>query len=266
MKKILSLLAIFIFLLSSYEVYAQKKSRQMKKADEALDLEKYWDAVELYKKAYKKTKNRAVKAEIIFKQAECYRMAGKMKQAENYYKRAIKAKYPDVTVYLRYADALRVMGNLDEAVIQYNKYIELNPNDVRGEMGLKSCAFAKKWRDVPTRYQVELMPVVNSRFSDFSPAFGNGEYSELYFTSSRSGGLTDKIDGRTGEAYSDVWFSKVNKKGFWSRPVAVTEPINTLGNEGPLYVNKRGTVIYLTQCKVEKKKDLGCGICITKKR
>ena len=50
-----------------------------------------------------------------------------MKQAENYYKRAIKAKYPDVTVYLRYADALRVMGNLDEAVIQYNKYIELNP-------------------------------------------------------------------------------------------------------------------------------------------
>ena len=238
----------------------------MKKADEALDLEKYWDAVELYKKAYKKTKNRAVKAEIIFKQAECYRMAGKMKQAENYYKRAIKAKYPDVTVYLRYADALRVMGNLDEAVIQYNKYIELNPNDVRGEMGLKSCAFAKKWRDVPTRYQVELMPVVNSRFSDFSPAFGNGEYSELYFTSSRSGGLTDKIDGRTGEAYSDVWFSKVNKKGFWSRPVAVTEPINTLGNEGPLYVNKRGTVIYLTQCKVEKKKDLGCGIYVSQRK
>ena len=123
----------------------------MKKADYAFALEEYSKAAELYKKAYQKTKNRAVKAEIIFKQAECYRMAGKMKQAENYYKRAVKSKYQDVTVYLRYADALRVMGDLDEAVIQYNKYIELNPNDVRGEMGLKSCAFAKKWKDIPTR-------------------------------------------------------------------------------------------------------------------
>ncbi len=268
MKKLLRLLAVFIFLFaaSQAEVYSQEKSRKMKKADAAFNVDEYSKAVELYKKAYKKTKNRALKAEIIFKQAECYRMLGKIKQAQNYYKRSIKAKYPDVIVFLRYADVLRMLGNLDEAIVQYTKYIELNPTDVRGEMGLKSCDFVLKWKDVPTRYKVKLMPIVNSRFSDFSPAFGNGEYSELYFTSTREGGVTDKIDARTGESFSDVWLSKMDKKGAWSRPIVMSEPINTEGNEGSVYVNKRGTIMYLTQCKVEKKKDLGCGIYVSERK
>ena len=268
MKRISRLLAIFIFLLSlaQTEAYAQKKSRKMIKADKAFNLEQYVKAAELYKKAYQKTKIRAIKAEIIFKQAECYRMSGNVKRAESYYKRAIKAKYPDVIVYLRYADVLRMQDDLAEAKIQYTKYIQLNPNDVNGEMGLKSCEFAVKWKDLPTRYKVELMPLVNSRNSDYSPAFGNGEYTEMYFTSSREGGLTDKIDERTGETFSDVYFTKINKKGKWSAPVVLSEPINTEGNEGSVALNKRGTVMYLTQCKVEKKKALGCGIYVSKRK
>ena len=74
MKRILRLFAILIFLfsLANTEVYAQKKSRKMLKADKAFNLEQYVKAAELYKKAYQKTKIRAIKAEIIFKQAECY--------------------------------------------------------------------------------------------------------------------------------------------------------------------------------------------------
>jgi peptidoglycan-associated lipoprotein len=44
------------------------------------------------------------------------------------------------------------------------------------------------------------------------------------------------------------------------------EPLNSEGNEGSVFVNKRGTVMYLTQCKVEKKKDLGCGIYVSKRK
>jgi len=267
MRKIVRILAIFFLLLflGGTDIYAQKKNKRVIKADKAFDLEQYDKAAELYKKAYKKTKNRAVKSEIIFKQAECYRMSGNIKRAENYYKRAIKAKYPDVVVYLRYADMLRMQGDLEDAVVQYKKYLELNPTDVQGEIGLKSCDFALKWKDVPTRYNVNLMPVINDRNSDYSPAFGNEEYSELYFTSTRAGGLTDKIDARTGEPFSDVWFTKLNKKGAWSRPIVMPEPINTEANEGSVFLNSRGTAMYITQCKVEKKKDLGCGIYVSKR-
>jgi cell division protein FtsL len=56
MKKLFRLLIIFIFLFttSHSKVYAQKKSRQLRKADQALNLEKYSDAIQFYKKAYKK--------------------------------------------------------------------------------------------------------------------------------------------------------------------------------------------------------------------
>ena len=293
MKRILRLLAIFVFLLSlaQTEVYAQKKNRKMIKADKAFDLEQYVKAADLYKKAYKKIKikgkkdawKKAVKAEIIFKQAECYYMSGNIKRAESYYKRAIKAKYTDVIVYLRYADVLRMQGDYDNASLKYRDYLEKCgvtkeeslklanddikfSNYIRGEMGLRSCEFAVKWKDLPTRYKVELMPLVNSRNSDYSPAFGNGEYTEMYFTSSRKGGLTDKVDERTGETFSDIYFTKINKKGKWSAPVVVSEPINTEDNEGSVYLNKRGTVMYLTQCKVEKKKALGCGIYVAKRK
>jgi len=285
MKRVLRLLPIFIFLFSlvQTEAYAQKKSRKMIKADNAFDLEQYVKAAELYKKAYQKEKNRAVKAKIIFQQAECYRLSGNNKRAESYYKRAIKAKYPYAQVHFFYAEVLRIQGDYEKAIPQYQKYLqnqgieesvakELIKHDKRveghipGELGLKSCEFALKWKDLPTRYKVELMPLVNSRNSDYSPAFGNGEYTEMYFTSSRAGGLTDDIDQRTGEAFSDIYVIKKNKKEKWSAPEVVAAPINTKGHEGSVVLNKRGTVMYFTQCKVEKKKSLGCGIYVSTRK
>jgi peptidoglycan-associated lipoprotein len=255
-----------LFSLASSNVNAQKKNRKMVKADQAFTLEQYNKAAELYKKAYQNTKSRALKSEIIFKQAECYRFSGNIKRAESYYKRAVKAKYPDVIVYLRYADVLRMNEKYEEAKVQYKKYIQLNPTDVTGEMGLKSCDYSINWLENPTRYKVEIMPLVNSRFSDFSPSFGNGEYSELYFTSSRSGGFSNKIDDRTGETFTDLYSSKLNKKGKWSVPLILPEPVNTEGNEGSVALNKRGTTMYFTKCDVQKKKALGCNIYVSKRK
>ena len=64
-------LSIFL-LLTSFTIefaQAQTKNRKLvKKADIAFENEEYIKAADLYKKAYKKTKNKAIKAEIIFKQ------------------------------------------------------------------------------------------------------------------------------------------------------------------------------------------------------
>ena len=204
------ILCFFIFL--GHNSFSQKTNKRVAKADQAFALEEYYKAAELYKKAYEKTKSRSLKSEIIFKQAECYRLSGNIKRAENYYKRAIKAKYPDVIAILRYGDVLRMNQKYDEALEQYQKYVQLNPTDVRGEIGVKSCNYSIEWLSNPTRYKVELMPIINSRYSDFSPSFGNGDYSEIYFTSSRKGGFSDKIDDRTGESFTDIYLTKLDKK------------------------------------------------------
>ncbi|MDC0204742.1 OmpA family protein [Flavobacteriales bacterium] len=259
MRVIVLVLIFFVSLTGTIQAQ-DLKSRRLMKADLAFDNEQYFIAAELYKKAYKKTKNRAVKADIIFKQAECYRKSLNYKRAASYYKRAIKAKYTDVIVYLHYADVLRMQENYEGAADQYKKYMKLNPTDIKGEMGLRSCEFAQQWLSNPTRYKVVLMPLVNSRYNDYSPSFGTSEYDELYFTSSREGGLTNEIDERTGENYTDIYFTKLGKKEKWSAPTTLPAPINTTANEATSFLNDRGTTMYFTKCSVEKKKISYCSI------
>tara|TARA_B100000902_G_scaffold64673_1_gene71271 strand:- start:9575 stop:11584 length:2010 start_codon:yes stop_codon:yes gene_type:complete len=261
-----SILTFVLLIFSNSIINAQNKSRKLIKADLAFDNEEYFKAAELYKNAYKKTKNRAIKAEIIFKQAECYRNSLNYKRAASYYKRAIKAKYPDIIIYLRYADVLRIEEDYDNAIIQYKEYIKLNPSDIKGEMGLKSCEFALEWMSNPTRYNVSPLSVVNSRHSDYSPSFGNSDYNEIYFTSSRDGGLSQDVDERTGEKYTDIYVSKLQKTGKWSAPQLLPEPINTSAHEGSAFLNFRGTAMYFTKCAVEKKKVSYCSINVSTKK
>jgi hypothetical protein len=63
--------SLIFSLFISNTLQAQRKNRVTQKADKAFDAEMYFEASELYKKGYKKTKNKAIKAEILFKQAEC---------------------------------------------------------------------------------------------------------------------------------------------------------------------------------------------------
>jgi len=270
MNYFIRILLVNLSIVISFQVSAQAvSSSKTKKADKAFALEQYYKAAELYKKAYSKTKNRALKAEITFKQAECYRLTGvdrDAKRAESYYKRAIKAKYPDVIVFLRYADILKKNAKYAEALVQYKKYVKLNPTDIRGEKGVKSCQLSVDWEGQPTRYKVAIMPIVNSRFSDFSPAFGNKEYTEIYFASSRKGSTGTDIDERTGESFMDIYKTRIDKKGKWKSPVLEMETINTEASEGPMYLNERGSVIYFTKCKVEKKKQLGCDIYVSQRK
>jgi len=267
MNYLIRFLLVNLFMFLIFQADAQTKTNhKTKKADKAFFAEEYNKAAELYSKAYPKTKNRAMKSEITFKQAECYRFSGNTKRAESYYKRAIRTKYPNVLVYLRYADMLKKNAKYPEALQQYKKYLKLNPTDIRGEKGVKSCQLAVNWEKNPTRYEIALMPIVNSKYSDFSPAFGNKNYTEIYFTSSRKGSTGTDIDGRTGESFSDIYKTRIDKKGKWRSPVPEVETINTEANEGALYLNERGSIMYFTKCKVEKKKQLGCEIYVSQRK
>ena len=138
---------------------------------------------------------------------------------------------------------LKKNAKYSEALEQYKKYVKLNPTDIRGEKGVKSCKLAADWVANPTRYRVSIMPIVNSRYADFSPAFGNTQdYNELYFVSSRKGSTGDEIDERTGESFMDIYKtseikSKKDKEVKWRAPISEMETINTNAAEGPMSVS-----------------------------
>lgn len=254
MKKLFTLitLALTVTLTSN----AQKDLT--KEAFDVFDAQEYTNAIAALKKAYGKEKDKAKKAEIIFKVAECYRLTNNWKQGEVWYRKAIKVKYTDPIAYLRLAESLKVMEKYQDAAVEFENYKQKNPSDPRGANGVESCTLAQKWKDNPTRYQVENVAQINGKNNDFSPAFSKKNYKELYFTSSRDDASGKQVDGWTGASFTDIFSAKVDKKGKWSTPQALAAPINSVFNEGAMTINTTASVIYFTRCGVEKKKAMGC--------
>jgi len=246
-------IAFVITLFFSINSKAQKD--YSKDADNAFKNREYFNAIELYKKAYGRVKPREQKAAIIFKTAECYRMIGDSKQAEVWYYKAIKTNYPDPKATLYLADAKKSMEKYDEAIAEYNKYKQAIPSDNRGEDGAKSSGLAEQWKKKPTRYKVENMVMINTKDPDFAPCYADKKYKKIYFTSMRPGGIGDATDPTIGQNFSDIFETTVDKNGKWSTPVSIITPVNTEHNEGLSTISKKGDLMVFTRCIVEKKKE-----------
>ncbi|MCE3279502.1 MAG: ompA 2 [Bacteroidetes bacterium] len=245
-------LAILLFF--STTAVAQKNFS--KDADKAFDNREYFNAIELYKKAYTKIKKKDEKARNIFMTAECYRMINDNKQAEAWYIKAIKANYPDPKATLYLADAKKAQEKYNEALIEYNNYKKQMPSDPRGEDGAKACELAQKWKDAPTRYKVDNMAQINTKDPDFCPMFADKKYNRIYFTSMRPGVAGSDIDPTLGELFSDIFETVMDKNGKWATPTALPAPVNTKDNEGLSAMTKKGDLMVFTRCLVAKNKEM----------
>ena len=263
--RFLIVVSLLIFLPVSY-LQAQRNYTQ--EADDAFKYEKYYAAIPLYRKAYGKTRNNIEKKRILFQMAECYRLVKDPRRAEQQYQRAVRAKYADPILYLRLADVQREQEKYREAKENYKEYIKKVPDDPRGQMGLKSCENIEKWEKEPTRYQVENLRKLNTRNDEFSPVYADKKFTSLVFTSTRKEG-GNKIDPNTGQPFSSLFVTQIDKRGNWSKPVLIDqdEMINNgKGNNGSAVFNRKYNMLYFTRCVVEKKEILGCQIYSSKKR
>ncbi|MFN3876482.1 MAG: hypothetical protein ACK4L7_11290, partial [Flavobacteriales bacterium] len=237
-------------------------------ADEAHDAYRkgfYFNAIELFKKAYTVEKKAATKAELIFMVAESYRMLGDSPQAQIWYEKANKAQFSDPVAYFWIAEMQKQQGKYAEAIANYNKYKEKKSNDPRADAGIAACQQAQKWKDSPTRYSVDPEVLLNSPQWDFSPAFADKKNETVVFTSSRPAATGSGTDDITGDAFTDLFTSTRDRLGKWSEPVKLSLEVNSEGNEGAPIFNSKRTIMYFTRCPYEKKKVLGCDIYMSKK-
>ncbi|OQX79026.1 MAG: hypothetical protein B6D61_04275 [Bacteroidetes bacterium 4484_249] len=267
MKKKNGLLIIFA-LFFSVSIFAQRRSAT-ESADRDFEDYKYTSAVDKYKKAYSKTKNRDEKNRIRFQMAECYRLMNNTKRAEPTYKSLVRNKYykKEPIVLLHYANMLKYNQKYDEAVPQFEEYIKLRPDDPRGPDGLKSCNMQKEWFEHPTNHQISNLKGVNSREDDFSPCYASENFNSLIFVSNREGSTGKDEDEWTGQNFSDLFYTRIDRKGEWSTPdlLESEEKINTAGNEGSPMMNSGFSTLYFARCGNDKNKVSGCHIYKSKK-
>ena len=250
-----ALLAIFILMAAPAE--AQKKPKDAR-AQAAFDAGEYYAAIDLYKDAYNKV-DREQKTAIFFKVGECYRIIGDAKAASLWYSKALREDYQDPIIFLRQGQMLLVNEKYTEAEDEFKKYRDLVPDDPRGEIGFESCQAAIVWTQNPTGYIIENMKVFNSRERDFSPAFVNESYTEVFLTSTRDESSGNETHGATGQSFADMFSSSMDRKGKWSVPVPV-ESLNSEFEDGTPNISSDFSKIYYTRCKKEKSQQLGCQV------
>ncbi len=106
------------------------------------------------------------------------------------------------------------------------------------------------------------MKKINSRESDFAPAFTTENYNEIVFTSSREGATGKETDRWTDQNFTDLFVSKMDRLGEWSAPVLFddTENINTKANEGSATLNSKFNTVYFTRCPNTPQQESGCQV------
>lgn len=255
---------LILLALSVFVACGPTKDLQM--AKQAFNNAEFTESAELYKSALSKKVPKDQKPEIYFYVAECYRRNHDYKNAEVWYGKAVKAKYDDPVAVLYLADMKKAQEKYDEATVEYNNYAKLAPSDSRGTQGVESCKLAQKWKDNPTKYAVENISGLNTKYNDWGVAFTKKNFKELVFTSSREGTTGNGVDGWLGQNFEDVFEAKQDKNGKWSTPVPLTSPFNSKVNEGAPASNNKYNLLYFTRCGEKKDQTLGCQVFLSKKK
>ena len=256
MRRLL-LLVILLIIVASQQVTAQK--RKIERAYSSFNAGEYFDAIDQFKNAYSKTKkaDKNSRTELVFMIAECYRLTNDPKDAETWYKLAVKSSYSKPEAQFWLAESLKKNGKYPLAIDEFKKYKQVAPSDARADQEIRSCELAVEWLKNPEAYKVEEMKDLNSKESDFSPAYGRDDFGLIYFTSSRDDAAGNKTHGATGQNYTDIFESRIDKKSKWSTPVPV-EVINTEFEEGTPSFSSDYKELYFTRCEVGKREKKGC--------
>lgn len=238
---------------------------RIKKADKTFDQGEYYTAGELYKRVYGAVPSteKTLKARIAFRQAECYRFLNN-NRAEQSYINAIRNKYPDTIVYLRYAQVLQRAGKYADAVANYNIYLKKDSASLLAKNGVAACKNVADWKKTPTRYTVRKADLFNVRVSDnFSPAFLGKDADVLVFTSSRQFNKKTLLKNNTitGLPSNNMFMSRKDAGGKWEKPAILGEEINTVENdEGVCTFSPDGKVMYFTKARQVVDSEVGTEI------
>lgn len=230
------------------------RGAKLSEADAQYARGEYFDASNTYRKIYNKLtkrEERPLRGEVAFKMGECYRRLNMSARAAAAYQNAIRYQYPDSMAIFYMAQAQQAEGKYAQAIKNYEEFLEKKPKFRLAEDGVRGCRNALKLRENPTRYIVRNAKLFNSRRADFCPQFLDGNFDQLYFTSSTEKATGTKKSEITGTKQCDVFFSKLDEAGNWQRPEPVEGELNTEFDEGATAFSPDGSTMYLARARRE---------------
>ena len=225
-------------------------ARKIRDAEYAHKAGRYGEAAEMYRELYRKQtrKDKEKKAFFAFRAAENYRLARNAQRAKSFYISARSYQYPDSIVLLRLAEMEQRLGRTRDALVNYETFCALYPNDYFANLGRESCLQIDALRSNPSHYQVRLARNLNSSRSDFGGAF-LPDGSAFIYSSARNKNPEIENSAITGEKPNDLYYIHQDAQGRWSRPDSISGGVNTSNDEGMPAISPDGNTLYYTMAE-----------------
>lgn len=243
---------IIVLMLGALMLFSCGAENSVRKAEQSLALGEYFNAAQMYKKAYSQTppKERKLRGERAFALAECYRKINYTSRARGAYQNAVRYKYHDSIAFFYLAEMQRRDKDYKNAAKNYEIYLAHKPADKLAMNGLISAQNARKWKEESSGYKVKKFDMFNSRRSDFSPMLLGDD--QLFLSSTRPQAKGDKLNGITGIKNGDFFVCKKDEKGKWTKPEVITDAINSEEDEGACSFTPDGKTMYFTRCREDE--------------
>ena len=245
-----NILLVFIFALAAGTLTAQKAAiKQGRRLMEALA---YNDAIEHYNQYLKDGKNNDPEA--IFNLAEAYRKVNATIEAEEWYFKAVQLPEVQPEHKLYYGMMLQRNGKCEAAVPFFQQYVDLRPDDQRGQYLLRACDFEE---ELMTRsagiYEITHCDF-NTDLDDFSPKF----YKKgMVFSSDRDRNpIIVRENAWTGNPFLELYYVDVRDRSkgdtacgeyVFGRPEKFSNTVNTKFHEASMDYDEKRKEIFFTR-------------------
>lgn len=241
---------IIFTILAAMFLVACSSEKGIRAGDRYAAIMEYNEAAKEYKKAYRKIspKERAKRAEVAWKMAECYRKGNSPVFAVGAYQNAIRYGYPDSTALFHLAGAQLEKGEYKAAQKSYSAYLEKNPDSRMAQVGLQSALQSAEWKKNPSRYIVKKAKELNGQRSDYCPAYVGNDTTMIITTSTRKEATGDAVSGITGQKFADMFITKRDEKGKWQKTERIESDVNSEYEDGACAFTPDGRTMYFTRC------------------
>jgi outer membrane protein OmpA-like peptidoglycan-associated protein len=238
MKKYIALLLLF-----PMGMVAQNALQ--KRADKKFNKESYVSAIAIYERLA----NKGIGSEEIYeKLGDANYFNAEYVKAEQWYSKryALKGTFPKEFLY-RYGQSLKSAGKQQQAQEILAQYAKANPMQLRAKKQTQALAqqSIKKGSDVFTIQNIN----INSKYSDYSSSLKG---DTLLFASARPRSQRNQIYARTGQPFTNLYYSVKESEGNYSKPELFSKSSFTVFHEASPVFSPDGNTMYYTQNEVKE--------------
>ncbi len=234
------LTAILVLLIAGTPAYCQEinVSKSIQKAEKLFQVQNFKEALPLYLEL----KNVGAEVELLnYKIAKCLNASPEVNdkvRSLEFYEAVDETAFDKLpyNYYVDIADAYMLNDQIEQALIFYNKQIQVSGSDKRVksevERKIETAKVAYNQMRIPKNVRIERFgSSINSEFTEYNPVVSADE-SVMAFTVLRP------ADSKTGEKVTEEIYISRNKTGNWSLPEKVE--VYTQNNYGTAGISADG--------------------------